>query len=268
MELTLLRLAALISLIPVTLTMFRKPARRDVVYWSTLIVALSGTMALVVVRQSAGWSTGISSALWLTIVACLVFFLICAALTPEAWRLTPLLLPYLIILAALATVWDHAPERPLNPGAPLAWLSTHIAVSIATYGLITLAAVAGLAAWIQGRALKAKTYSPLAKLLPSLADSEALSMRLLAISEAVLAIGLATGVATYYMETGHFLLIDHKTLFTVAVFVVVGLLLVANAKWGVRGRAAVQAVLLAYLLLTLGYPGVKFVTDILLAGAG
>jgi ABC-type uncharacterized transport system permease subunit len=265
MELTLLRLAALISLVPVTLTMFRKPAKRDVVYWSTLVVALSGTLALVIVRQSAGWSTGISSALWLTIVACLVFFLASAAVTAEAWRLTPLLLPYLIVLAVLATVWDQAPERPLNPAAPLAWIGTHIVVSIATYGLITLAAVAGLAAWIQGRALKAKTYSPLAKLLPSLADSEALTMRLLAISEAVLAIGLLTGIATYYMETGRFFLIDHKTLLTVAVFVVVGLLLLVNARWGVRGRAAVQAVLLAYLLLTLGYPGVKFVTDIVLA---
>jgi ABC-type uncharacterized transport system permease subunit len=265
MELTLLRLAALISLIPATLTMFRKPAKRDVVYWSTLVVALSGTMALVVVRQSAGWSTGISSALWLTIVACLAFFLAAALVGRETWRLTPILLPYLIVLAVLATVWDQAPERPLNRAAPLAWIGTHIVVSIATYGLITLAAVAGLAAWLQGRALKAKTYSPLAKLLPSLADSEALTMRLLAISEGVLAIGLLTGIATYYMETGRFLLIDHKTLFTVAVFIVVGFLLVANAKWGVRGRAAVQAVLLAYLLLTLGYPGVKFVTDIVLA---
>ena len=268
MELTLLRLAALISLVPVTLTMFRKPARRDVVFWSTLAVALSGTLALVVVRQSAGWSTGISSALWLTIVACLAFFIACAVLTSDAWRLTPLLLPYLILLAVLATIWDEAPERPLNPAIPLAWIGTHIAVSIATYGLITLAAVAGLAAWIQGRALKAKTYSPLAKLLPSLADSEALTMRLLAISEGVLALGLLTGIAAYYMETGRFVMIDHKTLFTVAVFVLVGLLLILNAKWGVRGRAAVQAVLLAYLLLTLGYPGVKFVTDIVLARGG
>lgn len=265
MELTLLRLAALISLVPVTLTMFRKPAKRDVVYWSTLVVALSGTCALVIVRQSAGWSTGLSSALWLTIVACLAFFIAASALRAEAWRLTPLLLPYLIVLAALATIWDEAPERPLNPSVPLAWIGTHIVVSVATYGLITLAAVAALAAWIQGRALKAKTYSPLAKLLPSLADSEWLTLRLLAISEVVLAIGLATGIATYYMETGRFFLIDHKTLFTVAVFIVVGLLLLVNARWGVRGRAAVQAVLLAYLLLTLGYPGVKFVTDIVLA---
>ena len=76
MELTLLRLAALISLVPAALTLFRKPAKRDTVFWSTLVVAFAGTMALVVVRQSDGWSTGISSALWLTIVACLLFFLI------------------------------------------------------------------------------------------------------------------------------------------------------------------------------------------------
>lgn len=265
MELTLLRIAALLSLIPVTLTMFRKPAKRDVVFWSALVVALSGTLALVVVRQSAGWSTGISTALWLTIAACLLFHLVSSAVTSEGWRLTSLLMPYLVVLAALASIWDQAPERPLNADVPLAWIGTHIAVSVATYGLVTLAAVAALASWIQGRALKAKTYSPFAKVLPSLADSEALTMRLLAISEAVLAVGLMTGVATYYMETGHFLLIDHKTLLTVAVFVVVGILLLANARWGVRGRAAARAVLLAYLLLTLGYPGVKFVTDILLS---
>ena len=31
------------------------------------------------------------------------------------------------------------------------------------------------------------------------------------------------------------------------------------------GRRAARYVLVAYLLLTLGYPGVKFVTDVLLA---
>ena len=34
---------------------------------------------------------------------------------------------------------------------------------------------------------------------------------------------------------------------------------------GVRGRRAARVVLLAYLLMTLGYPGVKFVTDVLMA---
>jgi ABC-type uncharacterized transport system permease subunit len=264
MELTLLRLAALISLVPAALTLFRRPARRDTVFWSTLVVALAGTFAWIVAKQSAGWSTGISAALWLTVAATLVFFIIAALVSSEAWRLTPLLLPYLLILAVLASIWDQVPARPLNPDAPLAWIGTHIVVSVATYGLLTLAAVAALAAWLQSRALKAKTYSPLAKLLPSVADSERLMLRLLIASEAVLAAGLLTGVATLYMERGRLFVLDHKTLFTTSVFVVVGLLLLANARWGMRGRAAARLVLLAYLLLTLGYPGVKFVTDILL----
>ena len=264
MELTLLRLAALLSLVPAALTLFRRPARRDTVFWSSLVVALAGTLAWVVAKQSAGWSTGVSAALWLTIAATLVFFLITALVSADAWRLTPLLLPYLLVLAALATLWDQAPERPLDPNAPLAWIGTHIVVSVATYGLLTLAAIAALAAWLQSRALKAKTYSPLAKLLPSVADSERLVLRLLAVSEGVLAVGLVTGVATLYAERGRFFVLDHKTLLTSSVFVVVGLLLLANARWGVRGRAATHLVLLAYLLLTLGYPGVKFVTDILL----
>ena len=45
MELSLLRLAALIALIPAALTLFRRPARRDTVFWSALVVALSGTFA-------------------------------------------------------------------------------------------------------------------------------------------------------------------------------------------------------------------------------
>ena len=264
MSFSMLKLTALISLLPAAITLFRKPARRDTIFWSAMVVATAGTLAWVVARQANGWSTGVSTALWLTIAACLVFFMVTAVATSEGWRLLPLLAPYLVLLAALATLWDQAPERPLVGDAPLGWIGTHIAVSVSTYGLITLAAIAALAAWIQQRALKAKTYSPLAKLLPPLADSEHLILRLLQISDIVLAIGLATGVATFYMESGHFLLIDQKTIFTTSVFVVVGVLLIAQARWGMRGRSAVRGVLLAYLLLTLGYPGVKFVTDILL----
>jgi ABC-type uncharacterized transport system permease subunit len=42
------------------------------------------------------------------------------------------------------------------------------------------------------------------------------------------------------------------------------MLLILHHYSGLRGRRAARLVLLAYLLLTLAYPGVKFVTDILL----
>ena len=90
-------------------------------------------------------------------------------------------------------------------------------------------------------------------------------MRLLVASEIILAIGLITGMATLYTTTGQFLTFDHKTTLTLIVFVIVGVILFVHFRTGIRGRAATRIVLLAYLLLTLGYPGVKFVTDILLS---
>jgi ABC-type uncharacterized transport system permease subunit len=61
------------------------------------------------------------------------------------------------------------------------------------------------------------------------------------------------------------LVFDHKTVLTITAFVVIGGLLAAHYKTGLRGRQAARIVLLAYLLLTLGYPGVKFITDVVLS---
>ena len=48
-------------------------------------------------------------------------------------------------------------------------------------------------------------------------------------------------------------------------FVLIAGLLFAHYRTGLRGRRAARLVLIAYLLVTLGYPGVKFVRDVLLA---
>jgi ABC-type uncharacterized transport system permease subunit len=57
---------------------------------------------------------------------------------------------------------------------------------------------------------------------------------------------------------------DHKTVFAISAFVVIGALLIAHFRTGVRGRRAARLALLAYLLITLGYPGVKFVSEVLI----
>ena len=48
---------------------------------------------------------------------------------------------------------------------------------------------------------------------------------------------------------------NHKTVLTLASFVVIGALVIAQRWLGVRGRRAARMALLGYLLLTLGYPG-------------
>jgi ABC-type uncharacterized transport system permease subunit len=72
-------------------------------------------------------------------------------------------------------------------------------------------------------------------------------------------------MALQYRETGALLALNHKTVLTIAAFLVLAGLLAAYGLGGVRGKRAARVVLLGYLLLTLGYPGVKFVTDVLMA---
>jgi ABC-type uncharacterized transport system permease subunit len=187
-----------------------------------------------------------------------------AAVTRQAWKLTPLILSYLLLLAILALLWQHGPERALR-GAASPWVVIHIAVSVITYGLVTIAAAAALAASLQENALKRKQPTALTERLPSIADCEYLLVRLLIASEAVLALGLASGLATLYAEQGAVIMIDHKIVLTITAFVVIGGLLIAHFSSGTRGRVVSRWVLVAYLLMTLGYPGVKFVTDVLMA---
>lgn len=256
--------AALIALIPAALVTLRREGGRDTAYWLTLALAVVGPVAWSVAQLADRWNTGLSVALWVSIATSMVIFAVLAVVTREGWRLTPLLVPYLAGLGLIATIWQQAQGRPLVQGAPTAWVEFHIFVSVTTYALLTLAAVAALATFLQERALKAKKPTALTRLLPSIADSERLSGALLIGSETVLGLGLVSGMALQYLETGVLLRLDHKTLLSLTAFAVIGLLLVGHRLVGVRGRMAARLVLLAYLLLTLAYPGVKFVTEVLL----
>lgn len=258
-------LAALAALVPAALVPLRRGAGKDAVFWAVLLLAIAGPTAWVGMQMAGTWHTGLSITLWVSIAVSLALFALIAVAVPQAWRLAPLLLPYLLVLGVFASAFHQAAEIPLSGGVPAGWLQLHILVSVVTYGLLTLAAVAALAAFLQERALKTKRPNALTRMLPSVADSERLSGWLLVTSEIVLGIGLVTGMATEYFETGVLLELDHKTLLSLLAFFVIGGLLVAHRLTGMRGRMAARIVLLAYLLLTLAYPGVKFVTEVLMA---
>ncbi len=266
MENALLNLSALLAMVPAAVQALRRPPARDGLFWAALGIAVTAAVVRVAVQLSGPWETGLAPALWLTIAVTLAFYVLVAALSPEAWRLTPLVATYMLVLGILATIWQEAPGLPLVADADeVGWIGVHITFSVATYALVTLAAVAALAAFVQESALKRRRPTALSRSLPSVADCESLVLRLLMLGEGVLALGLATGTALLYRETGRLIVFDHKTVLTIAAFVVLGALLLAHFQRGTRGRRAARFVLLGYLLLTLGYPGVKFVTDVLMA---
>jgi ABC-type uncharacterized transport system permease subunit len=261
----LLSLGAVVALLPVTLLAWRRPGAALPSFWILLAVAIAGASTVVAVHQGHGWTPGLSQALWATIAACLLIFAALGALVRESLRLSILLLPYLLLLGLLATCVAGLPSAPLSAGAATAWLDLHILISVATYGLVTLAAVASLALFLQERALKAKRPTAITRALPSMTDCETLEVRLMAIGLLVLGVGLLTGMATEYMEAHRLLVLDHKTVFSLLAFLAIGILLLLHRVSGLRGRKAARIALLAYLLLTLAYPGVKVVTQIILA---
>jgi ABC-type uncharacterized transport system permease subunit len=263
-------LSALVALMPASLLAyvrdgFRQGRGPDGIFWAVLAVAVAGPATWAIVQLDGTWRTGLSTTLWVSIAACMVLFAGLCLTTRSGWRLMPLLMPYLLLVGLFATVTMEARDPTLNASAPTIWIDLHITVSVVTYALLTLAAVAALAAFLQERALKAKQPTTLTRMLPPMADSEQLQARLLIASEIVLGLGLATGMSVLYFEQGVLFRFDHKTLLSVATFVVIAGLLIAHAATGVRGRRAARLVLLAFLLLTLGYPGVKFVTDVLIS---
>ena len=151
-----LSISAIAALIPAAVLPFRRVPARDTVFWLIYAVAVAGPALWIWNAFGTGWHTGLASALWITVFASLVLFGILAVLMREVWRLAPLLLPYLTVIGVLATIWLHQPERPLQGLVPSAWLQFHILVSVLTYGLLTIGAVAGLAVVLQEYALKRK----------------------------------------------------------------------------------------------------------------
>jgi len=263
-------LAAILSIIPVAIHSLGKGRLRDARYWLTMALAVLGPFALVISEIAAhGWQKSFGFSLWVTVTATMGLFATLSLLEPNAHRLTPLVAPYMAVLALSAMIWGQfeGAEPLSDKTAVWGWVEIHIVVSVTTYGLVTLAAMAALAGLLQERILKAKKRSALTRLLPSVADADNLLFKMLTLGEIVLGIGLATGMAIHHSETGSILSADHKTVLTIAAFVVIGLMLLAHRVSGLRGRTVTRLVLLAYLLLTMGYPGVKFIADHLLFGA-
>ncbi len=258
-----LNLFVLITLAVAAAVSARPRNGRDGPFWTALVLAAAAAVTWAWELLSGGWHAEFGTMLWVIVGGTSVLFLPLAAFVRPAWRLAPLLMPYLTVLGLLASVVRGEPV-PLNDAAPAVWLDLHIAGSVAVFALLTLAAVAFLAVALQERALKKKRPTAWTAALPSVAEGERLAGGLLMVSEAVLGLGLATGMAVQYFQSGSLLRFDHKILFSLTAFAMIGALLLGHQVCGVRGRIAARVVLTAYLLIILASPGVKFVTQVLL----
>lgn len=236
-------------------------------FWVCLGIAVPVCFGTSFTLLDNHWQAGLTPTLWVTLTACLLLLIPFVLVSRDGWRLLPLLTPCLALTALFAAALGWSPEQQAaghDIVAPGPGMILHIAFSVLTYALLTLAAVSGLAVFLRERGLKRKKSGRLLRALPSVADAQRYQFHLLVLSEILLGLGLLTGMAVEYETRGVLLEVSHKILFSFITFCVIALLLLAHMKAGIRGRKAARYVLLAWLFLTIGFPGVKFVTDILL----
>lgn len=229
-----------------------------------VLLAVAGPVLWTVAQVWQGWHAGLGFALWVSIAATAVAYFALWVRQPAARGLAPLLLGYLALVGAAAVASGTAGDAA-NPATPLgSWLVIHIALAVAAYAALTVGAVAGVAVLLRESALRHKRQASLASVLPSVMDSERIQLSLMQIAAVLLALAFPAGMAAEYLSSGGLLGLSHKTVFALATFLALMVLLAAHHVLGVRGRSAARLVLAAYLLLTLAYPGVKFVSTVLL----
>ena len=263
-----LDLMALATQFPILALAWRREPGRDHIFWLLIAAAFLGPFLWSITAHAVAWQAELTAALWTTIAATWGLFTFLCVYEKEAWRLIAIIAPVLFIMAVLAIIWSgqhgQSPTTEIPGAARGAGLGLHIAVSVATYGLLTIAAAAGSAGIIQDRTLKSKQPTARSRNLPALSDCDAMMFRLLSMAEVVLALGVVSGMALQFQETRQILAFDHKTILALIAFGLIAVLLMTHRLYGLRGRKAARWVLSAYLCLTLGYPGVKFVTDVIL----
>lgn len=258
-----LQIIGLLSLLPLTATALSARLQRNIHFWMLLLGCAVICFGVFGRSVTDGWQAGFSAALWASMAVSLLVFICVAIVNGEAYRLSALLLPYLIGLGLIALLFSAYAEAAPEIGSA-AWFQVHVLLALASYGVLTIGAIAGLAVLIQERALKRRRTGWSEKTLPPLSIAEDLQIKLLAWAAAFMAAALASGFANSLMGNGTWLELSHKVLLSILAFLVLVTLLVVHRITGMRGRRAARWVLVGYLLLTLGYPGVKFVKDVLI----
>lgn len=256
----LLSLTATLVLLAGAAAGFRQPMPRDARFWAQVGTGIVGAGAAAAASlATVGFS--MASALWLTAATVLAVFAALAWVRPISARLGTLLFPYVAALGLIAVAFVGVPGVTADTTT---WGLAHAAIALLANALVTVAAVAALAVVIQERALKARRRSALAGVLPGAAESEGVQGVLLGIAAAALALGVATGTAVQIEETGRALVLNHKTVLTVAALTLIAALSIADFRSGLGGRKLARGILVAWLFLTLGFLGVIFVQQIVL----
>lgn len=166
-------------------------------------------------------------------------------------------------LAALLLGLDVFYAAP-TVAQPMEWqIKLHASFALIAYSLLSIAAVLAILLALQERALRHRRLdSPLIRALPPLTLTESLLFRLIAAGFVFLTLTLLSGVL--FVENLFAQHLAHKTILSIASWIVFGILLFGRWRWGWRGNRAVRLTLIGMIVLLLAYFGSKYVLELVL----
>ncbi|MBS0568625.1 MAG: cytochrome c biogenesis protein CcsA [Proteobacteria bacterium] len=141
-------------------------------------------------------------------------------------------------------------------------IKLHVIFALLGYSVLSIAAVLAILLALQERALHARRFDGLVRTLPPLTLTEALMFRLIGAGFVLLTLTLITGILFVTNLFDQHL--AHKTILSIAAWLVFGALLFGRWRHGWRGRRAVNLTLIGMLLLLLAFFGSRFVLEVVL----
>ncbi len=166
---------------------------------------------------------------------------------------------------AAATLGLSALFPVKHPITDTSWqLDMHILFSVLAYSLFVLAAVQAVLLAIQDRHLRNRQPVGFVRALPPLQVMEKVLFQLLGAGFALLTIALLTGF--FFLEDIFAQHLVHKTILSIAGWIIFGVLLWGRWRFGWRGRKAIRWTLIGFALLALAYFGSKLVLELILHG--
>lgn len=235
----------------------RKPIDRAVILLGLAALAAHAVLVWRIAFPNEGVALGFYK------IAALLFLVInLACITTLARRPLQNLLIVLFPLSALAVlVSAFAPET--TPASRLTGgIILHVSSSILAYAVLTLAAVQAAVVALQDHQLKHRHTRGIIQVLPPLQRMEGMLFELLWIGSALLTIAIVSGAV--FIEDIFAQHLVHKTVLTIAAWLLFSTLLWGHYRLGWRSRTAVRMTLGGFALLMLAFFGSKLVLELVL----
>ncbi len=165
-------------------------------------------------------------------------------------------------LAAILLLVDVFVAPPTHP-LPIDWqIKLHVVFALLGFSMLSVAAVLAILLALQEHALRKRRFNGIVSALPPLTLTESLMFQLIGAGFVLLTLTLLTGIL--FVDNLFAQHLVHKTVLSIAAWIVFGALLLGRWRFGWRGRRAVELTLFGMALLLLAFFGSRFVLEILL----